>query len=41
MTICAFYMSPEGKRNFNLQTKLMVKIDKKKKASHQRYTYQK
>lgn len=40
MSICAFYMSPEGKRNFNLQTKLMVKIDKKK-ASHQRYTYQK
>lgn len=32
MSICAFYMSPEGKRNFNLQTKLMVKIYKKKQV---------
>lgn len=37
MSICAFYMSPEGKRNFNLQTKLMVKIDKKKSKSSKIY----
>lgn len=40
MSICAFYMPTEGKRNFNLQTKSNGK-NKFKKSSRQKYTYQK
>lgn len=40
MSICAFYMPTEGKRNFNLQTKSNGK-NKLKKASREKYTYQK